>query len=704
MAFTAAKYVYDKMNIEFDEFSMDIVDMEILSPIYLELSGERSARPIQISATFAEDKVCLEFLESTKADARSTSYAKCTVIRQDTAKVRRQWNRSKHFVSARIGHLQCSSDVHRLHRRMIYKIFGAVVEYSERFHGMEEILMNSDNYEAVAKVSFKPDTLVGNSFRNPYWVDNLTQLSGFVMNGNETMDSSKTVYISNGWESMHFVTKLSSKQIYTVYVKMEPSDGSAVSGDMSILDDQQVMVGVVKGIRFQAVSRSLLKLLLAPSNGAISSSANTQQAPKDDVSNLSPSSSGDWTSSSTTRSKESTRHTSPETVRPTEAYSLGQVVVQVLCEEMNVKVEDLDHGMTFSELGVDSLMSLTVIGHLKESFSIDISPTLFQHNHTIKHLIETLKGDTTYGDNSNVPEAPGIVDEMPSSNDTSPSASQNSAPQHRSTSILLQGSIQTAISSLFLFPGGFGTPATFAPMPSIYPELAVFGLTSPFANAPQEFTVSIPEMAALYLTEIQRRQPYGPYSFLGYSVGGIIAYEASRQLILAGESVERLYLVDSPCPLVIPPMPPNLIKFLDSIDRFSGESKSANHDTLGEPIKPMGSLHVTKTLISLETYMPEALPPGKCLPRTTYYVAKQGVNNQSVVKLPDVSDRDKRVMTWLLEDRTGNGGTGDGWELLVSSEQLKVFPIEGNHFNIMKEPYVSFSFILIWAVLLGDCD
>jgi naphtho-gamma-pyrone polyketide synthase len=78
-------------------------------------------------------------------------------------------------------------------------------------------------------------------------------------------------------------------------------------------------------------------------------------------------------------------------------------------------------------------------------------------------------------------------------------------------------------------------------LPSIHPELAIIGLNSPFVNAPENFTVSIAEMAALYVTEIQRRQPQGPYSFLGYSVGGIIAYEASRRLLVVGETVERLY-------------------------------------------------------------------------------------------------------------------------------------------------------------------
>jgi thioesterase domain-containing protein len=238
-------------------------------------------------------------------------------------------------------------------------------------------------------------------------------------------------------------------------------------------------------------------------------------------------------------------------------------------------------------------------------------------------------------------------------------------------------------------------------MPLISPSLAVLGLNSAFVNNPESFTVSIPEMASLYVAEIQRRQPHGPYSFLGYSVGGIIAYEATRQLITAGELVERLYLVDSPCPLVVPPMPPSLIEFLDSIDRFSGKSQLEEQD----PPKPMGSLHVTQTLISLEAYMPEPLPSGSPSPRTTYYVAKQGVNNQTSVKLPKVSERDHKVLTWLLDDRTGLGGVGDGWEKLIDRSTLKIVTVEGNHFSIMKDPYVStYSYIIFIISRVAKAD
>ena len=710
MAFTAAKYLHENTTPTFDDLSMDITDMEILAPVILELSEEPKPQRLRISAVLTQGQVCIQFSDKAVTDPTSTLYARCTVVLHDTAKMLRQWWRCKHLISSRISHLEAKKGVHKLHRRIAYKLFGAVVNYAERFHGMDQVLIDSERYEATAQVSFKANETVGNFFRSPYWIDSLMQLSGFVMNANETVDTNDMVYISNGWESMQIACQLSSRKVYTVYVNMQPSQDTIYSGDMYILDEGEV-VCVTMGIKFQSVPRQLLKHLLAPP----SKQSRTSLMPKTDDTNIGiegifsthdgssahpePASSSQASSRRrftpiSSENTNSSRKDSPDrlgTLPSTKVRKLRFLLLKVLGEELGMEVQDLDKNVTFAEIGVDSLMSLTVVGRLRESFCLDVPSTIFQNNPTVDRLVKFLEGEyegNIHGEGSEPLTTQDSI-EFRSSNGRGSvfEPPTTAATHHRATSVMLQGSIRAAASNLFLFPGGFGTSSSFAPMPHIDKHLAVFGLNSAFVNVPEDFTVSIPEMASLYLAEIRRRQPHGPYSLLGYSVGGIIAYEAARQLIMAGEVVERLYLVDSPCPLVIPPMPPKLIEFLDSIDRFSGKKQGTEEPE--EAVKPMGSLHVTQTLISLESYVPKPLPDMALSPRTTYYVAKQGVAREAEVKWPQVSERDRKVMTWLLDDRTGLGGTGDGWEMLVDRAKLKIFPIEGNHFNIMREPYVS---------------
>ena len=142
------------------------------------------------------------------------------------------------------------------------KSSGAVVNYAERFHGMDQILIDSERCEPTAQVSLKANGIVGNLSRSPYWVDGLKQLSGFVMNANEYVDTTKMVYISHGWESMQIACHLSSPK-YIRFASTCNQGGTLSSGAMYNPDEGEI-VWVAMGITSQSVSRRLLKLLSAP--------------------------------------------------------------------------------------------------------------------------------------------------------------------------------------------------------------------------------------------------------------------------------------------------------------------------------------------------------------------------------------------------------------------------------------------------------
>ena len=57
---------------------------------------------------------------------------------------------------------------------------------------------------------------------------------------------------------------------------------------------------------------------------------------------------------------------------------------------------------------------------------------------------------------------------------------------------------------------------------------------------------SIDEMAARAVDLIRSVRPSGPYHLGGHSIGGLIAYEAARRLVEAGECVSSLVLIDAP--------------------------------------------------------------------------------------------------------------------------------------------------------------
>jgi hypothetical protein len=74
-------------------------------------------------------------------------------------------------------------------------------------------------------------------------------------------------------------------------------------------------------------------------------------------------------------------------------------------------------------------------------------------------------------------------------------------------------------------------------------EQPIFGLCNaydPNFKPPER----IEQLAELYVREVRLTQPQGPYHICGFSVGGLIAYEMARQLVLKGQKVEYLALID----------------------------------------------------------------------------------------------------------------------------------------------------------------
>ena len=75
----------------------------------------------------------------------------------------------------------------------------------------------------------------------------------------------------------------------------------------------------------------------------------------------------------------------------------------------------------------------------------------------------------------------------------------------------------------------------------------VYGLESPGVNN-QALPTSFEQLASFHLTAIRQQQPQGPYHLLGWSLGGVLAYEIARQLQNLGETVAVLALIDAHTP------------------------------------------------------------------------------------------------------------------------------------------------------------
>ncbi|WP_406641792.1 amino acid adenylation domain-containing protein [Amycolatopsis sp. WGS_07] len=98
---------------------------------------------------------------------------------------------------------------------------------------------------------------------------------------------------------------------------------------------------------------------------------------------------------------------------------------------------------------------------------------------------------------------------------------------------------------LFCLHAGLGLSLPYLGLAAHLPDRPVYGLQSPGISGTEQFPDSVEQVAEDYLHHIRRLQPHGPYHLLGWSYGGLLAFELAVRLESAGETVGSLSILDS---------------------------------------------------------------------------------------------------------------------------------------------------------------
>jgi acetoacetyl-CoA synthetase len=99
---------------------------------------------------------------------------------------------------------------------------------------------------------------------------------------------------------------------------------------------------------------------------------------------------------------------------------------------------------------------------------------------------------------------------------------------------------------LFLAPGLLGEPLGLRPLAhSIDAGRAVYGLRGRGLMDSERAVDRVEDMAQGQVGALRALQPNGPYSLLGFSLGGAVVVEMARRLIDAGEEVEFVGMIDT---------------------------------------------------------------------------------------------------------------------------------------------------------------
>ncbi|KAK4645321.1 Polyketide synthase [Podospora bellae-mahoneyi] len=374
MAMTACQYAYKLVRPGTEKIGTNVAHMEVPKTLIFNDTAKSHILRMTINANARTGQADIVF--HTGDGAKRTDHAICKVYFGELEDWQNEFDRVAYLIKTRIDSLKAAEqrgEASKIGRGLAYKLFGALVDYNRRYQGMEEVILDSKTCEATAKIRFQTTPEDGNYVFSPYHIDSSCHISGFIINGTDAVDSREQVFISHGWGSMRFTEVPQANKEYRSYIRMQPIKGSKMyAGDAYVFDGDKV-IGITGDIKFQAIPRKVLNMMLPPRGTAISSGP-ARAAPAAKAAPV----------------KAAPAKKKKETVTPANIGKVNQKlkgvvsqVMDILAKEVGCSHDELADNIAFTDLGVDSLMSLTVSGRIREEMDLDLHSNAFVDHPTI---------------------------------------------------------------------------------------------------------------------------------------------------------------------------------------------------------------------------------------------------------------------------------------------------------------------------------
>ncbi|MGG4499054.1 amino acid adenylation domain-containing protein [Brevibacillus reuszeri] len=327
------------------------------------------------------------------------------------------------------------------------------------------------------------------------------------------------------------------------------------------------------------------------------------------------------------------------------ARDYPEIELQKIWEQL-LKINPISIDENFFELGGNSLMLIQLYEKVLEIFSIDIplptlleNPTLVSMAAQIRELLSIKILDIPMTEHSLVPLK----------------ETGNKQP------IFLVHPI-----------GGYLFAYTEL-VRNISPDQPVFG----FRVSKTQQEKSLEQLADRYVDELIKFDPYINYNLVGYSFGGILAFEMARNLKKKGFSVNLLGLIDTSIGKETE-NPSDFELLLEFIERYSpteaeiGKLRSLDFESqiqMSYDIgRKCGLIEEGRAYDSFKTQIITA------------------INNSRIEKKYKAQKYEGKITLFKATD--GLSDATEGWSDLTSQELL-IVSVPGTHFSIMRPPHVS---------------
>ncbi len=310
---------------------------------------------------------------------------------------------------------------------------------------------------------------------------------------------------------------------------------------------------------------------------------------------------------------------------------------RLVASALHVPAEEIDPTVALSLYGVESAQALSMVVKLSEYVGRDVAPSVLFEHQTVDELAAYLCGEER--------------------------------PLSRVLVPLQRGEPGRSRTLFCVHPVGGSAMAYLGLVKHLPEHVPVYAFDSDGAEVPCDDLV---EMARRYVAEMQVVQPDGPYTLVGYSFGGTVAFEMARQMIAAGLTVEGLFMIDAPAPLAAegavesaphPQEAETYARFLASamLNRIvSDELDDDARDRLRERVEQNHQAHARYRVGRGER--------GSSPEITFFRAADEAPNLRDHLRHPAFDAPDF------------------GWSQVSPDAPVRVATVPGDHFSVMREP------------------
>ena len=701
IAVTAARYLFRRINKSDSSFVLQ--EMTIMHPlVYREGNNEQK---IVVTATHSTRNPGLSTIVFASQDGLSIqNHGKCVAKAIDPQTWAKEWSRAASLIKpARKGLLAAveAKKGHVLSKVIAYKLFSRLVDYQQSYQVMQEIFVSDDFNEGFASIKLDINTGTDNFANNPYWVDGLIHLAGFMMN---CTTSSADLYISTGFDSLRIPQQLTSNKTYTTFAHardMIPHESALC--DVYIFDTDE-LVGVCSGLRFRKMDRAVFSAVIQSGIPAASVSNKTTRTPLEADRLIISTQDAKQKAVISQENDKNFSHGLSEHPTNENARNDIEMLLRVVASQTGVDISDIHDSTVFADLGVDSLMSISIADTIMKESGIPLAASFFQENPSVQNARRALSqpsaepansfnqvpqfnssshssrsgtlnsGESTLSSGIDLvnkvqaqekPCAPlnvdivqndyvGILEQPFDANPESPAFTEELVdtppePLYESKVVFISGRRNSKEIPLFLIADGAGSATSYLKLPSFANGRPIYALESPWLRDPLAFTCSLEVASEKYVAAIRKTQPRGPYLVGGWSAGGVYAFEASKQLLDDGETVLGLLLLDMKAPQTLTTAPKLTIELLEALGITRGiERGGLRLDPMSETLKQ----HLLSTCRALIQYKSRPMD-SKRRPRKTYIIwAKKGLAETMDFEAPAGSDSEMFGPRFAFNDKT----------------------------------------------------